>query len=188
MHHIASISAYHLITGTVIVQRKLATTCMSHQLMCWDIVLEGRARRKEFEEDLATIYTMAADGRWQLQLPFSIDNYLIWQNKTIVITDPSQVILFASKNMVEMNGYLPQEVTGLSPRIFQGAATTEEEKAPVREGIRAGKPFETIITNYRKDQGLYKCRIAGFPLFNDQQELVNFIALENTYNERTTGK
>lgn len=154
--------------------------------MCWDIVLEGRARRQEFEEDLAAINAIAAGNQWQLLLPCSIDNYLIWQDKTIIITEPSQRIVFATRNMLQMNGYLPEEVIGFTPRIFQGDATTTAERMPARTGVADLLPFETIITNYRKDGSLYKCQIQGFPVYDHNQQLVNFIAIENTYHERTT--
>jgi PAS domain S-box-containing protein len=161
---------------------------MSHVLMCWDIVMEGAARRREFDADLNRIAEIAAVNQWQLTLPASIDNYLIWQNKTIIITNPDQTMIMGTQNMIQMNGYKPEEVIGQTPKIFQGEATSEEEKMPIRKAIRDLMRFDSIITNYRKDGSLYKCRITGFPIFNKKKQLVNFIALENTYYERTTRK
>ena len=153
---------------------------MTHPLKSWDIILEGIERRQEFASDITALARMNAERRWRLAFASTLDNTLVWENKVIVVTDPNLNIEFASKNMLGMNGYLPNEVVGQSPRIFQGEATTEHERAAIRRAVQEVKPFDEVITNYKKDGSLYKCRIEGFPVFDHTGQLVNFIALENT--------
>ena len=112
-------------------------------------------------------------------LPVSLDNMLIWQNKVIVITDTNINIVHATENMFDMNGYKPQEVIGKSPKMFQGEATTSEEKKVLKISLYNQTSFDTIITNYKKGGSIYKCHIEGYPVFTKEGNLVNFVALEN---------
>lgn len=161
---------------------------MSHPLMSWDIVTEGRQRRREFADDLKAIALIGERNEWDVAIQHRLDNCIIWENKTVIITNATLRIEWATKNILSMNGYTPAEVVGHTPRIFQGSATTEEEKKPIREAILHLQPFNNIITNYRKNGSIYRCRIEGFPVFNRGGMLVNFIAQESIYYERGTNK
>lgn len=156
---------------------------MAHPLMCWDIIQEGQIRRQEFENDIRAINEIRTNNKWDFIYPRTLDNCIIWENKTIIITDPSLKIELATKNMFEMNGYKPEEVVGQTPGIFQGEATTDKEKKLIRDAVRKRHSFESIITNYRKNGTLYRCHIEGYPVFNVEGKLVNFIAFEKTYYE-----
>lgn len=152
---------------------------MAHPLLCWDIVQEGMSRRKEFIQDIDVLNKLRKEKRWQFVPERSLDNCIVWENKTIVITNTVLDIVFATRNMYKMNGYKPEEVIGSNPKIFQGKATDEKDKQLIRSAIKALKPFDTIITNYRKDGTIYKCHIEAYPVFNNYKQLVNFIALED---------
>ncbi|HRZ32109.1 MAG TPA: PAS domain-containing protein [Flavobacterium sp.] len=102
-----------------------------------------------------------------------------WDVDTVVVvTCPSLKIVFASQNMVRMNGYQPEEVIGHSPKLFQGKATCLKTAKDIGEAIRNQQPFEKKVINYSKDGSLYNCHIKGFPIFNQNGELINFIAFE----------
>lgn len=153
---------------------------MAYPLLCWDIVQEGISRRKSFAEDIDRLNKLAKQNVWDFVPGRTLDNCLVWENKTIIITDPALHIVFAAKNIYEMNGYTPGEVIGKTPKMFQGKATTEDEKRAIRFSSKRLRPFSSVVTNYRKDKSIYKCFIEGYPIFNKQKQLVNFIALENT--------
>lgn len=160
---------------------------MAHPLTCWDIIREGRYRSGLFEKDLAALHGIMRKNKWRFSYPQRLRNGLVWENKTIIVTDPSLLIILATCNMYEMNGYRPDEVIGLSPKIFQGPATDPDEKMRIRKAIRSQSPFQSAIVNYRKDGSRYHCRIEACPVFNSTGELVNFIALENIIYERKSG-
>lgn len=102
-----------------------------------------------------------------------------WDIDTVVVvTCPSLKIVFASQNMVRMNGYQPKEVVGHSPKLFQGDATCLKTAKEIGEAVRNQQPFEKKVINYSKDGSSYNCHIKGFPVFNNTGELVNFIAFE----------
>lgn len=154
---------------------------MDHQpfstpLLCWDIFLEGYRRRIALAKDLRELNEFSRknlwDGRW------NFEDALIRKEKVVLVTDPDQQIRFASSNLLFMNGYLPEEVIGFTPRIFQGDDTAESSKSVVRSAVHERRPFSTRIVNYRKNGMAYHCHIDGYPVFNRRGDLVHFIAFE----------
>ncbi len=152
---------------------------MTHPLLCWDIVMEGISRRKEFAKDIIALQNLMRINKWYSILDRSLDNCIVWENKVIIITNPALKIVFATKNIYELNGYKPFEVIGRHPKMFQGEATCIESRAKIKSAVERRLPFECKIINYRKDGAIYNCHIEGFPIFNKQGNLINFIALEN---------
>lgn len=152
---------------------------MAHPLLCWDIVMEGTARRIEFAKDITTLQNLMKANRWHTVLERAVDSCIIWENKTVIVTNPALEIILATKNMYEMNGYLPDEVIGRHPKIFQGEATSAASRKQIKTAIEKKLPFDCDIINYRKDRSIYTCHIEAYPIFNKQGQLVNFIALEN---------
>lgn len=151
---------------------------MSHPLLCWDIVLEGRGRREEFEHDLRFLNKLEQAGYWKFLPGRSLDNALVWENKTILVTSANLEIVFASKNIVNMNGYLPKEVVGKTPKLFQGRATESASRKIISAAVQDQAAFTCSILNYRKDGSLYNCSIEGYPVVNEMGKLVNYVAIE----------
>lgn len=151
---------------------------MAHPLLCWDIVQEGIYRRQEFAKDILALDGLMKANKWVFT-ERDIANAMIWENKTIIITDTRLSIVLATKNMFEMNGYYDYEVIGKTPSIFQGKETTPASKKIIKTAIINQKPFECDIINYRRTGEVYNCHIEGYPVFNRTKELVNFIAFEN---------
>lgn len=145
-------------------------------LMCWDIFMEGYQRLMQLGEDLQTLQKLAKSRKWKHSFNFEAE--LAQQGNTLLVTDTNIHIVWATSNMIAMNGYTLEEVKGKSPRIFQGAATLPETRHIIRQAIAQQIPFEATLVNYSKNGEPYDCHVKGFPMFNTQQELVNFIAFE----------
>jgi hypothetical protein len=77
-----------------------------------------------------------------------------------------------------MNGYLPNEVIGKSPKMFQGKKTCPKTSQEIREAINAAVPFEKDVINYSKNGNIYNCQIKGLPIFNTLGQLTHFMAFE----------
>ena len=92
---------------------------MRHPIMCWDIVMEGISRRNEFSQDIKAIQHLMNQNNWQPPVR-DLDNTIVWENKTLIVTDASLNIKLATKNLYDMNGYKPFEVIGKHPKFFQG--------------------------------------------------------------------
>ena len=152
---------------------------MAHSLLCWDIIMNGIGRRKEFAKDIIALTDIATRNNWSLPMEQSMDNAIIWENKTILLTNTEIQIVLATKNIYEMNGYRAEEVIGQYPKMFQGSATSANSIKKIKTAIEIRQSFECDIINYKKDGTLYTCHIKGYPIFNKRGSLVNFIAFEN---------
>lgn len=146
-------------------------------LTSWDIFIQGYRHAQQLADDRNALVKMAKEAEWHQTFDFRY--HLFQLQKTVLVTTPTQEIVYASSSLYAMNGYLPAEVIGKSPRIFQGKDTKEEARAYVKAAIHNTQPFETTILNYRKDGSVYDCHIQAFPLFNRTKQLVHFIAFES---------
>ena len=146
-------------------------------LLCWDIFMEGFHRRLNLADDIQQLAQLSQQQGWIHNLNF--EHQLLWLDRTILVTDPALMIVYASSNMENMNGYTPDEVIGWRPSMFQGPETSLLTRQQLGEAIKKQTPFETTIINYRKDGQQYLCHLEEYPLFNHKKDLVNFIAFEH---------
>jgi len=141
----------------------------------WDFHNNFLDQVKNYYLDLNKLKTIASQNKWSSN-NWDIKNSL--KNQVIIVTDVKLQIVFASHNIVEMNGYLPREVIGKSPRMFQGEATNPVVSNEIRNALLDNKPFEKTIINYKKNGETYKCLIKGYPVFDIKGELSHYIAFE----------
>lgn len=143
-------------------------------LLSWNFYVDYLSQLNKTLNDEQILAEIASINKWvtpNFQTKFDNDT-------VVVVTCPKLKIVFASKNIARMNGYEPAEIIGKSPKMFQGAKTNTTTSGEIREAIEKKQPFEKEVLNYRKDGTLYKCNIKGFPVFNKQGALTNFIAFE----------
>ncbi len=144
-------------------------------LLSWNFYGEYLNQLIHHFSDQNQFYHLGKDKHWC----FNMDVRKIWDiNTVVVVTCPSLKIVYATKNIVQMNGYQPEEVLGQSPKMFQGEATCPKTSLAIRKAIHNKEPFDKIVTNYCKDGSLYKCHIKAFPVFDKYGKLQNFIAFE----------
>ncbi len=127
-------------------------------------------------DSLKRLKTLATENRWVKHFAFA--QKVLQEELVVVVTDANRKIVHATNNIKKMSGYRADEVIGESPRIFQGEETSKESKELIKKAIKASKPFEAVIINYKKDGSKYRCLIQGEPVFNDSGELTNFVAFE----------
>lgn len=96
----------------------------------------------------------------------------------VIVTNARLEIVFASQGIYNMNGYHPRELVGKSPKILQGAQTSNLTKSKIKKAISQKLPFKEILLNYKKDGTTYFCEIEGFPKFNKKGIFLNYIAFE----------
>lgn len=143
----------------------------------WDIYGSFLDSLKGTFSDINILQDIAKINKWKMN--WNIEKEL-HDDTVIVVTDVNLKIVFASENIIEMNGYKPTEVVGNHPKMFQGQDTEIETSNYIGNAIKKQVPFDKIVTNYRKDGSLYKCHIKGFPVFDTKGNLKNFIAFEKT--------
>jgi PAS domain S-box-containing protein len=145
-------------------------------LMSWDVYLNFYRRMTALANDKASLDRMAFENKWRHK--FDFEQQLFHQQNTIIVTSPSLNIVYASSNVVQMTGYYPDELMGKNPSILQGPDTDTSTRSIIRQAVDSKTPFEKKLVNYRKNGEKYHCEIKGFPLFNREKQLVNFIAFE----------
>ncbi len=143
-------------------------------LLSWEFYGEHHTTLEVFKEDLSTLQKITKN--WNFDRNYHKE--FIEEKSVIVITNTDLEIIYASKNMHKMNGYMPDEVIGNSPKMFQGENTCIQTSAKVRQAVNNKEPFEVTILNYRKDATPYQCIIKGFPVHNKKGKLINYIAFE----------
>ncbi|RAR49583.1 PAS domain-containing protein [Flavobacterium lacus] len=144
-------------------------------LISWDFYGDFLNQLNKIISDQNQLELLATLNSWKTEFNFNND---IDVDTVVVVTCPSLKIVFSTKNMVRMNGYHPEEVLGMSPKMFQGEATCLQTSKEIGLAVQSKQPFEKTVTNYRKDGLMYRCHIKGFPIFNKSGELINFIAFE----------
>lgn len=97
----------------------------------------------------------------------------------IILTDAQRRIIWVNDGFTKITGYTLPEAMGRSPgRLLQGPNTEREAVDRIRKNLATQVPFKDEIINYRKNGEEYICRLVIHPIFNEQQELTNFIAFE----------
>lgn len=144
-------------------------------LICWDFYLEKYDKVKAFGNEKNMLNKMSEKMDWAVPKDFISK---IPVDTVVVVTNPKLEIVFATENMLDLNGYKPEEVIGKTPKMFQGKDTCVRTSREISESIKAQIPFEKTVLNYCKDGSIYHCTIQGFPIFDKKGQLTNFIALE----------
>lgn len=144
-------------------------------LICWNFYSEFSGLLNACLSDQNQLNQMAVAQQWQNNLQL---NKMMQHDTVVVVTCPKLKIVYATQNMIHMNGYQPKEVIGNSPKMFQGEATCPKISREIGLAVQNKQPFDKVVTNYCKNGSLYQCHIQGFPVFNKAGELVNFIAFE----------
>jgi len=153
-----------------------ALNIFSLPLVSWDFYASHHHRVCRESADVGHLKKLAQINKWAS--PVEFDKRLLDDKYVIVVTDSQLKIVHATRNMLEMNGYLPHEVIGKRPKMFQGKNTCKETSKKIGNAIKKHKVFEAVLLNYRKDGSTYKCWIKGEPIHNTSGEVVNFIAYE----------
>lgn len=142
--------------------------------------LEFNPEKKQEKRCLAEynhLQKMAVERSWE-KLPGVLEP-LHDPATAIVVTDAKEKIEWVSKGFFNMTGYLAEEVVGRSPGFLQGQETNQVDVLQIRQAVNKNKPFSAVILNYRKSGEPYHCKINVYPLFDKNQQLVNFLAIEN---------
>lgn len=130
----------------------------------------------EQAESLSMLQLFATENKWDIQ--WNLQKLIITERRVVIITDPTQIIRFASTNMMAMNGYTPEEVIGKQPKMFQGKDTDPHIRNQIREAVVRRIPFKGTIVNYRKNGTPYNCLVEEYPVWSTAGKLVHFIAFE----------
>jgi len=97
----------------------------------------------------------------------------------VILTDAQKRIVWVNDDFTKITGYSLTEARGKKPGILlQGPETEQEAVMRIRQGLNNLTSFKEVITNYRKNGEKYPCKLIVHPIFDDRNQLVNYIAFE----------
>lgn len=150
---------------------------MIHPLLCGQEFNDGIHKKSRCNFEYKLLEDKAREKSWK-NIPRLLEP-LHNPDTAIILTDAQQNIEWVNQGFFRMTGYLLEEVAGRNPKMLQGNETSKEDIRKIRKGIGKAQPFSGEILNYRKSGETYVCKVKIFPLYNDQEVLVNFLAIEN---------
>ncbi len=97
-------------------------------------------------------------------------------------------IIYSNNAFSKITGYDKEEVLGRNCRFLQNGDRDQQGIDVIRKAIKAQKPTQAIIRNYRKDGTLFWNELTITPVHNEQGQLVHFIGVQNDVTERKKGE
>ena len=98
--------------------------------------------------------------------------------EALVVTDANREIVWADNGFKEMTGYAKDFAIGKHPTFLHGTNTSEATRDEIRQLLKEEKRFKAAITNYRKNGEEYQCQIDVLPLYDSENRLTHFLAME----------
>jgi len=103
----------------------------------------------------------------------------------VIISDNQGKIEWVNSSFLEMTGYTLAEIIGKKPgRFLQGPETNPETINYLKDRIKNGLPFKCEIVNYSKTGEKYWVSIQGQALYNKENEIVKFFAIEENITSK----
>lgn len=147
-------------------------------LLSWDIYSSHSAHlafKAKKEKDVRVLRRFCSKFKWNV----SIDEVLSRPYQALVLTDLNQNILWVNQGFTEMTGYPRVFAVGKKPFFLQGEKTSPQTKQNIREHLSQGLSFEGTIVNYKKNTEEYLCQVKIVLLYNHENRLTHYLALEN---------
>ena len=103
----------------------------------------------------------------------------------IIIADPDGKVSWVNPAFERLTGYDSSEVVGKSPgKLLQGEKSDPTTIELLSRSVREKKPARAEILNYTKSRTSYWVEIELSPVFDDNGDLVRYIAVERDITER----
>ena len=96
----------------------------------------------------------------------------------LVLTDTSQNIIWVNDGFKKMTGYTKKFAIGKKPNFLQGEKTSTIVKKQLRENLAFNHTYSGSIINYRRNGELYLCQITILPIYNLDEKLKYYMAIE----------
>lgn len=120
--------------------------------------------------------------REEYKIPALVAKYT---DNAVVVTDPQGRIEWVNEGFTRITGYALNEVLNRKPGAFlQGPDTDPKTVQEMGDAIRSRRGVNTEILNYDRNGQPYWVDIEIRPIYSEQNEVVNFIAIESDISEQ----
>ena len=136
-------------------------------------VLQDITRKKNMEKALVEIHSRND----------KLSNAIRQVDDIVFITDPEGKIEFVNRSFELISGYTSFEVIGKTPSFFTPEQTVYDFSL-MWKTMQSGDVWHKIITNKKKDGGIFYYDQTISPLLNEKSEIVNFISTGKDITER----
>ncbi len=103
----------------------------------------------------------------------------------VVITDKDAIVQWANPAFEKLSGFRVDEIIGKNPKEFiSSKKQTKEFYSQMWNTILAKKPWKGEIVNKKKDGSLYDEELIITPVLDENEEIVNFIAVKQDITHR----
>ncbi len=97
---------------------------------------------------------------------------------SIVITNRDAIIEYANPKACEVTGYSREELLGKNPRVLQSGEVSRSFYQELWDTIGSGHEWHGEFHNIRKNGELFWESVAISPVFNQDGEITNYIAIK----------
>src|SRR5690625_111290 len=110
---------------------------------------------------------------------------------SIMITSPAARIEYVNPEFYRVTGYTSQEIIGNNPRLLQSGLTPRQTYMELWDTIKAGKDWQGVFVNQRKNGEIYHERSIVSPLVDDEGTVTGYVGIKQDITveieaERTT--
>ncbi len=102
----------------------------------------------------------------------------------VIITDKDRKMIWVNDSLMKLTGYTMEELIGKSPRIFQSPKTDKETLDYVKQCLDNNVELKVEILNVSKQGVEYWLDMNIVPLFDQENELIGYIAVETDITDR----
>ncbi len=99
-------------------------------------------------------------------------------------TLPDMPLVFVNEAFEALTGYAQHEALGRNCRFLQGADTDRAVVQQLREGVRAGRPVNVEVLNYRKDGTPFWNLLSVTPVRDGDGAITHFVGVQRDVTER----
>lgn len=103
---------------------------------------------------------------------------------SVVMTDKDGNIEYVNQTFTKITGYALRDVLGQNPRVWKTDYHSKEYYAEMWEAILKGKDWEGEFLNKKKNGELYWENIIVSPLYGNEGEIINFVAVKEDITSR----
>lgn len=96
----------------------------------------------------------------------------------VSMMDFDQPLIYVNPAFERVTGWSKEEVLGRNCRFLQGAETSAEDRARIRETIAAGRTAVVVIRNYRRDGTPFWNELKLFPLEGPEGEISHYVGIQ----------